>query len=135
MRGYVGIPFVDGGRDMAGCDCWGLVRLVHFREAGIELPSYGEIAAADLLATARAMRDGAISEPWTKVTGAARRAMDVVLMRRLGDSGRAPVHVGIMVDARRMLHIVRAADSHTVPLDHPTVKPRVLDFFRHRDLP
>lgn len=135
MKGYVGIPWIDGGRNLSGCDCWGLVRLVHAREADIELPSYGEIAAADLLAVARSMRHDAFADPWRRVTDEPRRQMDVVLMRRLGDSGRAPVHVGIMVDAARMLHIVEAADSHTVPLDHPTVKPRILDFFRHRDLP
>jgi cell wall-associated NlpC family hydrolase len=134
IRGYIGIPFIDGGRDMTGCDCWGLIRLVYRLEAGIELPSYGEIAAADLLAVARSMRDDAFADPWRRVTDEPRRPMDVVLMRRLGDGGKAPVHVGIMVDPKRMLHIVEAADSHTVPLDHPTVKPRILDFFRHRNL-
>lgn len=135
MRGYVGIPWVDGGRDMTGCDCWGLVRLIHQREAEIELPSYGEIAAADLLAVAKELRRGRASEPWCRVTDEQRRPLDVVLMRRLGDGGRAPVHVGILADPRRMLHVEEAADTHLIPLDHPTVKPRILDFFRHRDLP
>jgi cell wall-associated NlpC family hydrolase len=135
IKGYVGIPFVDGGRGLSGCDCWGLVRLVHLREWKIDLPSYGEIAAADLLAAARAMREGAGDEIWKRVTDLPRRPMDVVLMRRIGDAGRAPVHVGIMVDPKRMLHVEEAADSHTLPLDHPTVRPRILGFFRHRGLP
>ena len=120
MRGYVGVPFRDGGRDQAGWDCWGLVRFAHWDEAGVELPSYGE---------------GAQDEIWRRVTDLPRRRMDVVLMRRLGDSGRAPVHVGILADERRMLHVEEAADTHLVPLDHPTVRPRILDFFRHTDLP
>ena len=36
---FVGIPFVDGGRDMSGCDCWGLAMLV-FKAYGADIPDY-----------------------------------------------------------------------------------------------
>ena len=36
---YVGIPFVSGGRDYNGCDCYGLVRLILNDEYQIQLPA------------------------------------------------------------------------------------------------
>lgn len=135
MKGYVGIPFLDHGRDRDGCDCWGLVRLVLAEQAGLDLPSYGEISADALLAVSRRIRAATDAGPWRRVDGAPRRALDVVVMRSLADAAAVPVHVGIMLDARRMLHTVKAADSHAVPLSHPSVAPRIIGFFRHVRLP
>lgn len=39
---YLGIPFKDGGSTMEGCDCYGLVRLVWYEQAGLVLPDYSK---------------------------------------------------------------------------------------------
>lgn len=132
---FVGIPFRDGGRTAEGCDCWGLVRLVH-AACGIDLPSHGEIGAGELSAIAR--RIGAAigtergGDSWIPVTGLPRRALDVAVMRSMRAAGRVPVHVGVMIDDRRLLHTEAGVDSHTVALTHASVAGRILGFWRHR---
>lgn len=39
---YVGIPFVPGGRDRKGADCYGLMVLVYREMFNTELPEYDE---------------------------------------------------------------------------------------------
>ena len=38
VKKYVGIPFVSGGRDKTGCDCYGLVRMILTAEYSYDLP-------------------------------------------------------------------------------------------------
>ena len=120
---YIGVPFVDGGRDLAGFDCWGAIWLA-YRERGIKLPSYGEVSALDLRRVAREIEGG--QEAWRPVKTP--REFDVVLLRI---QSRAWVgHVGLMVDGRRMLHTEKASAAVVVPLDHYTVRTRVAGFRR-----
>ena len=37
---YIEIPFVNGGRDFSGCDCFGLISLIYANELGIKLFDY-----------------------------------------------------------------------------------------------
>lgn len=125
---YVGIPFLDGGRDRAGCDCWGLVRLVFAEVLGIELPTYGEISARDLARVTRTIRDHSALAPWLPVAGDA-RPFDVLVM-----AGR-PQHVGVMVDARHVLHVEAATAAVIVPAARsPQVRWRRLSLHRHEAL-
>lgn len=42
------VPYVDGGRDLSGLDCWGLVRLVRHHHHGLPLlESFGRVSPDD----------------------------------------------------------------------------------------
>lgn len=125
---YVGIPFVDGGRDASGCDCWGLVHLVYRDVLGIDLPAYGEISAHDVARVTERIQEDSAGAPWLPVTGAP-RPFDVLVMR-----GK-PLHVGVMVDALHVLHVEAATASVIVPvLRTPQVRWRRLATYRHEAL-
>ena len=124
---YVGIPFVDGGRNIEGLDCWGLVRLVYETECGILLPSYGEISAEELNDVAHEIGGESRKEPWHPVTNP--RLFDVGVMHRRV----TPVHVGLVaaIDPVRILHIERATHAVFIEATHPTIKFRSIRYFRH----
>lgn len=118
---YIGLPY-----DRA--HCWELVRRVYADRAGIELPTYGEIDARDLMRVARAMQGDAGQEPWVPVDNP--QALDVVLL-----SGRARVaHVGVMVDAGRVMHTEQATGCVLLAVTNPAIAGRIMGYRRHRDL-
>jgi len=123
---YVGLPFLDGGRDLSGLDCWGLVRMVYAERLGVALPEYGEISAKDLVRVARAMEVGK-NDGWQTVS--VPQALDVALMRS-GQGGRLVVHVGVMVDNRRVLHVEQATAAVVVPVSHFSVAGRIMGYRR-----
>lgn len=125
---YIGLPFVDHGRDWCGVDCWGLVRLVLWVECRIQVPSYGDISAEDLTKVAKEIGGESGREPWLPVIYV--NPFDVAVMHRR----RSPVHVGIMIDDKMILHIERATLAVQVPIKHPSVMFRSISYFRHREL-
>lgn len=123
---YVGLPFQDGGRGPHVYDCWGLVVRIYRDQLGVTLPSYGEISARDLVRIARAMEAGK-DDGWQEITSP--KALDVVLMRS-GRGGQRVVHVGVMVDAQRVLHVEEAAAAAVVPVAHFSVAGRIIGYRR-----
>ena len=49
MTPYIGLPYLTGGRNKKGLDCWGLMRLIYKEEKGIELPEYPGISAEEAI--------------------------------------------------------------------------------------
>ncbi len=124
---YVGLPWLDRGRDQTGCDCWGLARLVYAVELGIELPTYvgdypsaGEAAEID-----RLIRDALDGGPWIEVSAAGE--FDLVLFRL----GRWDSHIGIMVDGKRMLHMMGRDAAKVERIDGAVWARRQCGVWRH----
>jgi cell wall-associated NlpC family hydrolase len=126
---YVGIPFVKKGWTREGAHCWGLVRLV-YEDEGVILPEYGEISSEELIAIARAVRRDSAMDPWMIAEKPYRR-LDVVLMRNF-KPGHEPIHIGVLLDHRRMLHTTPEADAHIVPFGTGVIPYRILAVHRHR---
>jgi len=125
---YVGLPFKDFGRGFSGVDCWGLVRLVLKNECNVEVPSYGEISARDLVRVTSTIASESNCDPWRPVDHGELQPFDVALMR-----GK-PLHVGIMASATQVLHVEERICAVLLPLTHASISRRIVGFRRHREL-
>jgi cell wall-associated NlpC family hydrolase len=104
---YIGLPFKDHGRDRAGLDCWGLVRLVMSEQFGLALPSL----ATEYQRTTQVEKISALIErealKWKSVAAGEEACGDVVVMRVRGK----PMHVGFVLGDGQMLHIELGINS------------------------
>lgn len=125
-QGYVGLPFVEKGRDVSGLDCWGLVRLVYARELGIELPSFDWCYhdTHDTEAIGKHVEEQR-AETWRDVEKP--REFDIVVLRMAG----VPMHVGIVTRPPLMLHCAQGVNVSLERIDGLRWKNRVDGYVRH----
>jgi cell wall-associated NlpC family hydrolase len=112
---WLRIPFKDGGRDNKGCDCWGLIRLI-YGHRGVELPTYGEIAAKDLIRVRSQISSDKGHSQWDRVVLGSEQPMDIVVMTgamRTSDGAlrHAPVHVGLVTKPGWLIHTEDGYDA------------------------
>jgi probable lipoprotein NlpC len=128
---YVGLPWLEKGRDVAGVDCWGLLRLVYADVLGIELPSYDEAYASvterDEVA---ALTGQAKNAPWIPVTKGEEVQFDMLVFRR----GRWGSHVGLVVNQGLMLHISEGLSSFVQSYDSGQWRHRLTGIYRHCEM-
>ena len=103
---YIGIPFVDRGRNLGGLDCWGLVREVYARERGILLPSWTEHNGFDSLKNMFATE----IHRFRKLDAPEPFAIAII------STSITYLHVGVMVDTVNMLHSLAGRDSCLEPV-------------------
>jgi len=101
---YLGIPYVKGGRDIdnpdSGLDCWGLVVMFYKNEYNIILPRYDNITTST--SSIEDVSQELVTTDCYKHFNTVQKskAGDLILLR----IGNHPIHVGIVIDNKMMLH-------------------------------
>jgi probable lipoprotein NlpC len=135
-RWYVGIPYLDYGRDARGCDCWGLARMIWSDRAGIELPEHA-VDPHDGEACQGEMRSHL--GPWRMIDPGHERELDGVLMTGCFGEGRATrranMHVGVVVAPGWLIHTSSAIGAAALArYNERLLGHEVKGFWRHREL-
>jgi hypothetical protein len=123
---YIGIPFVSGGRGLAGCDCYGLVRLVLRDQFGYQLPPL-DLAYKNACDTAEAapliqrytplLKGNQLSNP---------EGGSVAVIRCCGRTS----HVGVFVDGECILHTLPGIGAHCAGTGHLFLRGAVEGIYR-----
>lgn len=101
---YLSLPYVDYGRDMRGCDCWGLVRLVRRELRGDVWPLYGGIHPDAKRALTRATQEftGTLREVQAPAEGALATTWRGVLCLHVGVVVKCDGRLGVLETGRQM---------------------------------
>jgi cell wall-associated NlpC family hydrolase len=126
---YIGLPFFDHGRDRSGLDCWGLVRLALGEQFGVALPSY----AHEYQRSTQGDKISALIErealKWKPVPAGNEVCGDVIVLRVRGK----PMHVGLVLGDRLMLHIEAGINSVIERYSGTNWAERVSGFYRYKN--
>lgn len=126
---YVGIPFVERGRDMSGFDCWGLVLGSYNKERGIKLPGYEWVyhnVDKDCKDISAAIVEQSAAY-WEQTTKAGSREFDLVIIRMRG----LPMHIGIVTKPGYMLHCIEGSGTVHERYDSAKWEHRIVGFVRY----
>ena len=125
VKKYVGIPFLSNGRTLAGCDCYGLVRLVLRNEYGIDLPELSDnyADALNVKETARLFAEQLPVLAGQKIPAPQERA--VVIITEHG----VAAHIGIVAGGGYILHTGIKTGSICQRESHPGLRGRIEGYY------
>jgi len=125
VKKYIGIPFLSNGRTPAGCDCYGLVRLVLRNEYGIDLPELSDnyADALNVKETARLFAEQLPVLAGQKINAPQERAVVVIT-----EHGVA-AHIGIVAGGGYILHTGIKTGSICQRETHPGLRGRIEGYY------
>jgi cell wall-associated NlpC family hydrolase len=125
VKKYVGIPFISNGRTLAGCDCYGLARLVLRNEYGIDLPELSDnyADALNVKETARLFEEQLPVLAGQKITTPQERAIVIITEHGIA------AHVGIVAGGGYILHTGIKTGSICQRETHPGLRGRIEGYY------
>lgn len=109
---YRNIPYVKGGRDLAGLDCWGLVRLVRNEIKGDLLPEFNGVDPLDKRNLTKSKESCVIDFDLKRVDISSGAIV-------CGFTGKLCFHVGIVIEVDGRLFILETDEGTGVVLTSP----------------
>ena len=128
VKNYIGIPFISNGRTKAGCDCYGLIRLILCNEYGIDLPELSNdyTSALNVSETSRLFTKRLPVLAVKQILGPEEGA--VVIITEHG----VPAHIGIVAGTGYILHTGIRTGSVCQKVTHPGLRGRIVGYYRVR---
>jgi len=106
---YIGIPYKNLGRDFGGCDCYGLLYLIYYKELGIELPDYTELQYSKSWYKKENHILDNIDSKWIRVDDYNYSVFDALIFFGIGLTTIAN-HIGMYIENGKFIHIF---EGHT----------------------
>lgn len=127
LEKFIGVPFVDGGRELRGCDCWGLVMLV-FAEYGVSLPDY-RISCFQSAAIHAQIERARVE--WRRLPEPAEPSL--VVFKSTNPKARQGMtdHLGVYVGGGMMLHTLIKQQAHLDRISHPFWARKIEGFYEY----
>lgn len=117
---YIGIPFVEFGRDMNGWDCYGLIHFIFSKEYGVEIDSL-ENAQREKIDYRKEVESG----DWEQVENPEEKCVIVLSVLKF-------IHVGLMVSNYEMLHCIEPTGTTLERIDGILWRRRIQGFYRSK---
>lgn len=125
VQDYIGIPFVSGGRDRSGLDCYGLIRLVLMEQYGCKLPLLdGKYDNALNLYDTSPLFFQQLPILTEKIAGPQERALALLEMHQL------PCHLGLFCGGESIIHSRAGVGVVAERLDSRRLPGRITGWYR-----
>lgn len=125
---YVGLPFLWNGYDRDGIGCYGLVALVLREQFGIDMPRHDDIA--DMLAAGSEAQVPEVPG-WREIDITDAVPGDVLHMKGMNNGKIVPMHIGVFVSHRHVLHIEQEVGSCIIDIGVRKHQWRAIGVHRH----
>ncbi len=125
VEDLVGVPFVNGGRDIAlGLDCWGLVIEV-FKRYGIDLPDF-MVDAFAYTAIDTLIREATLSQSWEEVFQPCDEDVPLVVLMSIHPI--LTTHAGVYIGHNKIIHTME--NSNTVISKTGLLGKHIVGYYR-----
>lgn len=126
LRDLIGVPFVDGGRDRKGLDCWGLVMLAMLR-AGKQIPDYN-VNCHEREKIAKLVADPEQWVSWKKIDDP--MPGDGIALRVDPNMPDAIQHFGVYLGSGKFIHTTRKTGVMVSRITDPMWRGRIEGYYR-----